>query len=96
MCRTLPARLVKQTADTAHVTNPLAAVIAACRALRVRRIGLISAYIADVSAALRQALTDCGLTVQAFASLDEETEARVARIDPASSLAARCGSVLIR
>jgi maleate isomerase len=63
-------------------------VAAACKALGARRIGLISPYIADVSAALRQALTNCGLTVQSFASFNEKTEARVARIDPASILSA--------
>jgi maleate isomerase len=69
---------------TAAVTEPLSAAVAAFTALGVRRIGLISPYVAEVSAALRAALAAAGLEVVAFASFEEEVEARVARIAPSS------------
>jgi len=80
--------LVKQTANTNHVTNPLESIIMACRTLKVQKIGLISPYIADVSAALRQALTDSGFKIQSFSSFNEIVDAKVARIDPISILSA--------
>lgn len=82
--------LIKGVADVRAVTDPLSAALAALaalaafEALNVRRIGLISPYVPEVSAALRAALTGVGLEVAAFASFEERIEARVARIDPAS------------
>ncbi|MFT7389969.1 MAG: maleate isomerase [Paracoccaceae bacterium] len=70
------------------VTDPLSATIAACARLGITRIGLISPYVEDVSAALRAALQDAGIAIAAFASFEERVEARVARIDPASIHAA--------
>lgn len=80
--------LVKSAADVAAVTNPLTAVRAAISALGVRRIGLVSPYIAEVTAPLIAALKAIGSDVVASVSFDERVEARVARIDPASIRAA--------
>lgn len=76
--------MIHRSADTRAVTDPLTAATEALRHLGARRIGLISPYIEDVSAALRAALTARGFAVTRFASFEEQVEARVARIDPAS------------
>ena len=47
--------LVRTVHPAAQVTNPLSAVMAACDALGVRRIGFLTPYVADVSAAMRAA-----------------------------------------
>lgn len=67
-----------------HVTDPLTATFAAAESLGIRRIGLVSPYIEDVSARLRKALTEGGLDVVETLSFGERTEARVARIAPRS------------
>jgi maleate isomerase len=82
------AELVRGSVKTSAVTEPLSALLAALRTLGVRRIGLISPYVAEVSAALRAALEAAGHEVAAFASFEEQVEARVARIAPASIRAA--------
>ncbi|MEZ5905071.1 MAG: aspartate/glutamate racemase family protein [Geminicoccaceae bacterium] len=69
-------------------SDPLSAVLAACAALGCRRIGLVSPYVAEVSGAMRTALTAHGLGIGAFGSFEEKEEARVARIAPDSIRAA--------
>ncbi len=86
-----PARveaLVRGAVRTAAVTDPLCAATAAFGALGVRRIGLVSPYVAAVSAALRTELEAAGVAVVAFGSFEEQVEARVARIAPDSIAAA--------
>jgi len=78
--------LVRTGHPHAEVTNPLTAVMAACDALGVRRIGFLTPYIADVSAAMRSALEENGLEIAAFGSFEQSEEAVVARIAPASVL----------
>ena len=78
------AALVGGAVRTAAVTEPLTAAIAGFAALGVRRIGLVSPYVAAVSATLRQAFVRAGLEVVAFGSFEEAVEARVARIAPES------------
>lgn len=70
------------------VTEPVSALIAACRAVGIRRLAFLSPYIASVSAPLRQVLRDAGIETPVFASFDEPTEERVARIAPESIAAA--------
>jgi maleate isomerase len=82
------AALVRGAARVEAVTDPLSAAIAAFQALGVRRIGLISPYIAEVSGALCAALEAAGFTIAGFASFEEPVEARVARIAPGSIRAA--------
>lgn len=78
------AELVRAGIETPAVTQPLSALVAACRHLGVRRIGLVSPYVEAVSETLRHAMTDAGLEVVAFASFDEAEEDRVVRIAPQS------------
>ncbi|WP_372990927.1 Asp/Glu racemase [Sulfitobacter sp.] len=69
---------------TPHVTNPLAALVAACGALGISRLALLSPYVAEVSAKLRTALAGQGITTPAFGSFDESEENKVVRIDAQS------------
>lgn len=78
------AGLIKGSCDTSHVTEPISALIAACRALRVQRLGFLSPYVAEVNDRLRGVLADNGVESPVFGSFDESEDAKVARIAPAS------------
>lgn len=78
------AALVRDGIDTPHVTDPLSALIDACRALGIARLALLSPYVADVSQKLRSRLSVAGIDTPAFGSFDEAQEAKVVRIDAAS------------
>ncbi|NBC95482.1 MAG: Asp/Glu racemase [Deinococcus-Thermus bacterium] len=78
------AALVHGTQPGVPVTEPLSALTAACRALGVRQLGLVSPYVAPVSDALVRALDARGIAVTAFGSFEEAEERRVARIAPAA------------
>lgn len=78
------AELVRAGVETEAVTEPVSALIAACRALGVTRIGMISPYVAAVSGRLIEVLAGHGIIVTAFASFDEPLEKNVVRIAPAS------------
>ena len=76
--------LIRAGANASAVTNPLTATLAACRALGVVRVGLISPYIDSVASQLATAFERGGLELPQTVSFGEENEARVARISPAS------------
>jgi len=78
------AELIRQGVATRMVTNPVSALIAACRHLNVSRLALVSPYVEEVSARLRVVLEATGITITAFASFDEAQEAKVVRIAPDS------------
>lgn len=78
------ADLIRSGAETPFVTEPVSALIAACRHLGVERIGLITPYIPSVSETLRSVLADNGIATVALASFEEELEEKVARISPKS------------
>lgn len=80
------ASLVQGACEAGAVTDPLTATIAACRALGVKRIGFLTPYVADVSAAMRAKLEAAGLEIAAFASFEEGEEKAVARIAESSTL----------
>jgi len=75
-------------AETESVTDPLTALVAACRALSLTRLAILSPYVEEVSAKLRDRLKDVGITTPVFGSFDEANEARVVRIDNASLICA--------
>ncbi|MEL7464435.1 MAG: Asp/Glu racemase [Pseudomonadota bacterium] len=79
------AELVSGARETRAVVDPLTATIEACRALDVKRIGFLTPYVAEVSAAMRAALEAAGLEIAAFASFEEAEERVVARISEAST-----------
>ncbi|WP_412564354.1 Asp/Glu racemase [Thalassobius sp. MITS945101] len=78
------AALVSGSADCKAVTNPLTAALAACAALGIRRLGVLTPYIETVSRPLCDAFQSAGIAVTGHLSFGEEEEAKVARIDPAS------------
>lgn len=82
------AELVRAGVEAAAVTEPVSALIAACHALDVKRIGMISPYVAQVSARLVEVLESHGILVVAFASFDESLEKNVVRIAPVSLMSA--------
>lgn len=61
-------------------TDPMTALIAACRALGVSRLALLTPYVESVSAAMRAYLESQGIEIVQFASFEQKDEAVVARI----------------
>ena len=82
------SRLLRAGTATDKVTDPVTALIAACRAFGLGRLALLSPYVASVSARLRDTLAAAGIDTPAFASFDVAEEARVARIDGPSIIGA--------
>ena len=82
------AERVKAGCDTAHVSEPVSGLIACCRALGLARVGFVSPYVEEVSDNLRRVLAEADIATPAFGSFDVAEEARVARIDGDSILAA--------
>lgn len=82
------ASLIQKGTQARSVTEPVSALVAACRALGVTRIGLVSPYVAEVSDRLCAVLAENGITVVSVVSFDEPNEANVVRIAPASILSA--------
>ena len=88
-----PQRIAKQVqagVETRAVTDPLSALVAACRALKIERLAFLSPYVEAVSDQLRRVLRDNGVQSPVFGSFGEAKEARVSRIKPSSiAVAAR-------
>ena len=82
------AELVKSGCRTEAVTEPLSALLAACRHLDIHRLAFLSPYVEAVSAHLRSVLARGGVETPVFGSFDEAEETRVARIDGGSIKAA--------
>lgn len=74
------ARMIAASHPGTPATNPLTALKAACDALGVKRLGLVSPYVEDVSESLRAALEAHGVAVTAFGSFGQKEERLVARI----------------
>lgn len=74
------AELVRSDCDAQAVTQPVSALLAACRHLGVCRLGLVTPYVPSVSDHLRKVLEAEGLEIVAFGSFDEGEEAQVVRI----------------
>lgn len=75
------AGLIRRGAATDAVSEPLSALCAACAALEVEKLALLSPYVEQVSQKLREALFERGITTDAFGSFNEAEEAKVVRID---------------
>ncbi len=84
------AELIRSIHPGCRSTDPITAVMAACGELGVRRLGFITPYVPDVSAAMQRLLESEGLEIADFASFEQSQEAVVARITPASVLEAIC------
>ena len=75
---------IRKGTDARQVTDPVTALVAACGALGLSKLALVSPYVESVSERLRGTLLTDGIETPVFASFDVSEEARVARIDPAS------------
>jgi len=75
---------VKAGCQTADVTEPLTALISACHEKGVRRLAILSPYVEDVSATLRQRLRNAGIETPQFGSFNESNETAVAHISAGS------------
>ena len=82
------AARVQAGAAADQVSEPVSALIAACRALGLARIAILSPYVASVSDRLRHVLHGAGIDTPHFDSFDEANEAAVTQIDAASIRAA--------
>ncbi|CAN0154279.1 unnamed protein product [Chrysoparadoxa australica] len=82
------AELVAAGADTARVTEPVSALVAACRAAGIERLAVLSPYVASVSDHLRDVLGQQGIDTPVFGSFAEPNEAKVVTIDGPSIIAA--------
>jgi maleate isomerase len=80
------AKSVQTACPGAQVTDPLAAAIAACRALGVKRLGFVTPYVAEVSARMREKLEIAGFEIAGFGSFEEGNDRVVARITAGSIL----------
>lgn len=80
------ANIVQADFPNAATTDPISAVMAACRALGVTRLGMLTPYREDVSHAMRNLLENNGITITSFGSFDEEEDHKVARISENSTL----------
>jgi len=82
------ARAVQSVFPGAKVTDPLAAIIAAGRALGAKRLGFITPYRPEVSAEMRLVLEQEGFEIAGFASFEEGDDRVVARITERAIVAA--------
>ncbi|SIS59527.1 maleate isomerase [Roseivivax lentus] len=82
------AALVGGAVPARAVTDPVTALTAACAALGLRRIAILSPYVAAVSDRLRAALLSEGIETPLFGTFDEAAEEKVVRIAPHSIIAA--------
>ena len=82
------AAAINRVHPAAKVTDPMSAVVAACRVRGLKRLGFVTPYVAEVSAAMRGFLRDAGFEIGAFGSFEQGDDRVVARIAPASVLAA--------
>lgn len=80
--------LIRDGVAAGATTDPLRALVAACAALGIGRLAVLSPYVEAVSARLRAALSARGVETSAFLSFDEGEEEAVARIDGPSIIAA--------
>lgn len=70
----------------ARITDPLAALIAAGKHLKVRRLGFVTPYVPEVSAGMRARLEAAGFEIAGFGSFEESNDRVVARITERSIL----------
>ena len=65
-------------------TTPVTAALAAFRALKARRIGVLTPYAPAVNAIVRRYFEAKGVNVAGFATFDKQDDREAARISPAS------------
>ena len=86
--QTRVAEQIRSVHGGVEVSDPISAVIAALGHLGAQRIGMVTPYVASVTAPMRALLAANGIEVANEVSFAEGDDRRVARIDPASTRAA--------
>lgn len=66
-------------------SNPMSALLAACNALGIKKLGLLTPYVMNVSQALIARLEEAGIEISDFLTYEQVEETTVARISPAST-----------
>ena len=66
------ARMIRQGVDTPIVTDPLTAAIGALTALGVKRLGLVTPYVANITASVRDAFVAASFVVVETVTFGEE------------------------
>lgn len=84
------SRIVTRTFPSAKTTDPITAAMAALQHLGMRKTGLVTPYVEDVSAAMIDLLQRNGFEVVNFGSFEQKEDATVARITPDSIYNAVC------
>jgi len=72
---------IRQGTAARAVTDPVTALVSACRRLGLSRLAILSPYVASVSARLRDVLAEQDIATPVFGSFEEAREANVVRID---------------
>lgn len=84
------SNIVNKIHPNAKTTDPITALLAALHKLGTRKIGLVTPYVAEVSAAMIELLDSNGIEVTNFGSFEQQEDATVARISPESIYDAIC------
>lgn len=80
------AARVHEARPDAAVTNPFTATLEACKALGLKRIAMITPYIASINAMMKSHFEDGGLDIRTVGTFNEQNDNRAARIAPTSIL----------
>lgn len=75
------AELLRKGCPATHVTDPLSALVAACRHMGILRLAFLSPYVPEVSSRLRAAVAAQGVKSPVFGTFNEAREHAVALID---------------
>ena len=75
---------IRSVRPDAKCTTPITAAFAAFRALKAKRIGVLTPYRADVNRIVADYIRARGFEVPVFGSFNEQDDGRVSRITPAS------------
>ncbi|MDX1541138.1 MAG: Asp/Glu racemase [Geminicoccaceae bacterium] len=73
--------LIKEARPEVACTTPITAALAGLRAMRARRIALLTPYRADINHFIREYIEARGFEVPVMGSFNEEDDRRAARID---------------
>ena len=80
--------LVQEGCSAPVVSNPLRALIAACRHLGIKRLAFLTPYAVEVSEHLRLKVNEADIATPVFGTFNEALEQNVVRIADASIVAA--------
>lgn len=82
------SELIKNVLPGIEVSNPYTALKAALRTLNIKRLGIVSPYMHEISDLLGNELSEFGISIPVLCSFGQSEERIVARITPRSILEA--------